>query len=81
VLNDSNTTVDVQGVQLMKSMMCHSFENSNANFQNSTKSLKGFIIYNLENGIMAMKNHVTNEHGPNLVKYMVHKIGLKGKRQ
>jgi len=28
---------------------------------------------------MAMKNHITNEHGPNLVKYMVHKISLKGK--
>jgi hypothetical protein len=80
VLNDNNTKVDVQGVQFMKSMMCHSFENLNASSQSSTKSQKGFITYNLEHGIMAMKKHVTNEHGPNLVNYMVHKIGLKGKR-
>ncbi len=28
---------------------------------------------------MAMKKHGPNEHGLNLVKYMVHKISLKGK--
>jgi hypothetical protein len=28
---------------------------------------------------MAMKKHVTNEHGPDLVKYTVHKIGLEGR--
>jgi hypothetical protein len=26
-----------------------------------------------------MKKHITNEHGPNLVKYTVHKISLEGK--
>jgi hypothetical protein len=26
-----------------------------------------------------MKNHVINEHGPHLVKYMVHKISLEGR--
>jgi hypothetical protein len=80
MLNDSNTKVDIQGVQLMRSMMCHSFENLDASSQSSTKSWKGFIIYNLEHGIMAIKKHVTNEHGRNLVKYMVHKIDLERKR-
>jgi hypothetical protein len=28
---------------------------------------------------MAMKKHITNEHGLNLVKYMVHKINLEGR--
>jgi len=28
---------------------------------------------------MAMKKHVTNEHGLDLVKYIVHKRGLEGK--
>jgi hypothetical protein len=27
---------------------------------------------------MTMKKHAINEHGPNLVKYMVHEIDLEG---
>jgi cysteine synthase len=79
VLNNSNAKVDVQGVQPMRCVMCHSFKNSNASSQSSTKFQKGFITYNLEHGIMAMNKHVTNEHGLNLVKYTVHKTGLEGK--
>jgi hypothetical protein len=32
VLNDSGAKVDVQGVQLMKCVMCHSFENLDGSF-------------------------------------------------
>jgi hypothetical protein len=28
---------------------------------------------------MAIKKHDTNEHGPNLVKYMAHKNGVENK--
>jgi len=59
--------------------MCHSSKNTNANSQSSTKSQKGFITYNPGHGIMAMNKHVTNEHGLDLVKYTMHKIGLEGK--
>jgi hypothetical protein len=76
MLNNSSTKVDVQGVQPMRCVMCHSSKNSNASSQSSTKSQKGFITYNLKHGIMAMNK---NEHGLNLVKYIVHKIGLKGR--
>jgi len=31
-------------------------------------------------GASTMKKHVTNEHGPDLMKYMAHKIGVEGKR-
>jgi hypothetical protein len=34
----------------------------------------------MEHGIITMKKHVTiNEHGLNLVKYLVHKSALEGK--
>jgi hypothetical protein len=79
VLNDNNAKVNVQGVQLMRWVMCYFSKNSYASSQSSTKSRKGFITYNPKHGIMAMKKHVTNEHGPNLVKYIVHKISLKAK--
>jgi hypothetical protein len=58
--------------------MCHFKKNSNASSQSSTKSQKGFITYNFEHDIIAMKKHVTNECGPNLMNYMVHKINLEG---
>lgn len=79
VLNENSTKVNVQGVQLMRCVMCHSSKNSSASFQSSTKFQKGFITYNLDHGIMAMNKHVTNEHGLNLVKHIVHKTGLEGK--
>jgi hypothetical protein len=45
--------------------MCHSFESFTSS-QSSTKSRKGFIIYNLEHGISVMKKHVANEHNLDL---------------
>jgi len=78
VSNDNNAQIKMQVVQLMKCMICYSFENF-AGFYSSTKSLKGFITYNFEHGIMAMNKHATNEHGLDLVKYMAHKNDLEGK--
>jgi hypothetical protein len=50
-------------------------------FHGLTKFWKGFIIYNLEHGIMAIKKHLTNEHGLNLVKHMMHKNDLEALHQ
>jgi hypothetical protein len=58
--------------------MCDFLKKLNASSYSSTKSRKCFIIYNLEHGITTMKKHVKNEHGPNLVKYTMHKINLEG---
>ncbi len=56
----------------MKCVMCHSFENS-LSFQSSTKSLKGFVIYNPKHGITSMQKHVANEHNLDLHKNFLHK--------
>jgi hypothetical protein len=53
VLNNNITKVDMQGVQLMKCVMCHFFENSSS-LQSSTKSKKGFVIYNPKHDITSM---------------------------
>jgi len=69
----------VRGAQLMKCVMCH-FKNISTSFQSSTTSRKGFITYNPEHGIMAMKKHVANEHNLNLQKYLLHmNFVVKGK--
>jgi hypothetical protein len=57
----------MQGVQLMTCVTYLYFE-SFIRSQISTKSKKGFITYNLEHGIMAMKKHVANEYNLNLQK-------------
>jgi hypothetical protein len=48
---------------------CDSYENFTS-FHSSTRFWKGFVIYTLDHGIIAMKKHVTNEHNLDLMKYM-----------
>lgn len=72
MLNDNIVEVDVQGVQFMKCVICHSFENSSS-FQSSTKFRKGFVTYNLKHGITSMQKHVANEDNLDLHKYLLHK--------
>ncbi len=57
MLNESSTKVDVQAMQVMRCVMCHSIDNSISS-HNSTKSRKGILSYNLEHGIISMKKHV-----------------------
>jgi hypothetical protein len=78
LLNGNITEVDVQGMKLMNCVMCH-FSKSSTSSHRSTKFYKGFLTYNPDHGIMAMKKHVTNEHGLDLVKYMAYKNDLEGK--
>jgi hypothetical protein len=72
MLNNNIIEVDVQGVQFMKCVMFHYFENSSS-FQSSTKFQKGFVTYNPKHGITSMQKHVTNEHILDLHKYLLHK--------
>jgi len=65
VLNNNTAKVDVQGVQPMKCVMCHSFENSSI-LQSSTKFLKKIITYNPKHGITSMQKHVANQHNLDL---------------
>jgi hypothetical protein len=62
MLNDNNIEVEMQGMPFKRCVMCHLFKNSTSS-HTSTKSHKGFIIYNFNHGIMTMKKHVTNKHG------------------
>lgn len=57
MLNESSTKVDVQAMQVMRFVMCHSIDNSTSS-HNSTKSRKGILSYNFEHGIISMKKHV-----------------------
>jgi hypothetical protein len=57
----------MQGVQLMMCVI-YLFFKSFICSQISTESKKGFITYDLEHGIMAMKKHVANEYNLNLQK-------------
>ncbi len=68
MLNNNNTKINVQGVQLVRCVMFHSSKNSYVSFLRFNQVSKGFITYNLEHSITAIKKHVTNEHGPDLVK-------------
>ncbi len=72
MLNNNIVEVDMQGVQLMKCAMCHSFENSSS-LQSSTKFRKGFVTYNHKHGITSMQKHVANEHSLDLQKFLLHK--------
>ncbi len=65
MLNNNTTKVDVKGVQLMRCVMCHSFENSSS-LQSPIKSRKGFVTYNPKHGITSMHKHVVNEHSLDL---------------
>jgi hypothetical protein len=55
VLSDNIVEVDMQGVQPMRCVMCHSFENSSS-LQSSTKSQKGFVTYNPKHGITSCRS-------------------------
>jgi hypothetical protein len=76
VLNESSTKVNVQAMQVMRRVMCHS-SNNFASSHTSTKFQKGFLSYNLEHGIISMKKHVACEHGPILLKYVANRNALE----
>jgi hypothetical protein len=76
MLSESNANINVQATQVLRCMICHTFDNSIGS-HSSTKSQKNFLSHNLEHSTISMKKHVAHEHGPKLLKYVVHKNVLK----
>ncbi len=76
VLSESNANVNVQTTQVLRCMMCHAFDNCIGS-HSSIKSQKNFLSCNFEHNTISMKKHVAHEHGPKLLKYVVHNNVLK----